>query len=535
MSKFVRTRFLLACALAATLITSDSHADRPLSSDSILQLHTLGIDTQAIVKKISDDGIAFAANEAALAKLEGQGVPVEVINAAKSFAPKTNTAAAANPAITYDNVKQLLELGIAEDAIIARLSNSPTVFTLDAAQETELKQLGASDQLFAALRGERPAPAAKSEEKVTDVAVILDCSGSMNEQTSDGKTKIDVAKSVVANMIQKYPEGLRVSLLVYGDTTGTCDDVRLVRPLSTLDAGAKNWLTSEIHQLQAKGKTPIAQSLRQAGQELAKFDSISSVVLISDGKETCGGDPAAEAAALAQRFNLRYGVTVFGFAVDGEERASLEAIADAGNGKYYHAASAEELVQQTASAQQEIEVEPVQVKAKGRRAVVIKTPKIEFPAMKQIALIKAKSYLAEAHNFKPITVTESFERSIRIPSGKKAYDLVFIPQEGLSLRMVAGIQIPDRSTIQVRPEDYLGLLNLGGEGLPPVKLIGLVRTGRYGMDSHNFRPVQTAKRYGKDLLVPAGKYDLWIETADGKTELIEEELEIVAGQRLQLD
>ena len=75
MSKFVRTRFLLACALAATLITSDSHADRPLSSDSILQLHTLGIDTQAIVKKISDDGIAFAANEAALAKLEGQGRP----------------------------------------------------------------------------------------------------------------------------------------------------------------------------------------------------------------------------------------------------------------------------------------------------------------------------------------------------------------------------------------------------------------------------------------------------------------------------
>ncbi|MGI9429102.1 MAG: vWA domain-containing protein, partial [Bythopirellula sp.] len=450
-------------------------------------------------------------------------------------AQKTSaTPASTHPAITYGNVKQLIELGIDETAIIARLSNSPTLFTLDATQEKELRALGASDKLFAALRGERPAPAAKSEEKVTDVAVILDCSGSMNEQTSDGKSKIDVAKSVVANMIQKYPEGLRVSLLVYGDTTGACDDVRLVRPLSTIDVGAKSWLNSEIHQLQAKGKTPIALSLRRAGQELAKFDSVSSIVLISDGKETCGGDPAAEAASLAQRFNLRYGVTVFGFAVDGAERASLEAIATAGNGKYFNAASAEELVQQAASAQQEIEVEPVKVTTKGRRAVVVKTPRIEFPAMKQIALIDTRRPLPEVHNYKAITESNIYDRPIRIPSGKKTYDLGFLPAEGMAVRLAPGIQIPDRSTIQIQPEDYLGLVNLGGAGLPPAKLIALVKPGRAG-PGHNFDPVQKADRYGADLLVPAGKYDLWILGMDGNTEMIEEDLEVAAGQRLQLD
>ncbi len=525
------TRTLFFCALVLALNTTDLRAGRPLTSDAILQLHTLGIEAGAIVKKINTDGVDFAVNPDTITKLEGQGVPVEVLNAAKSFGKQSN---AANPAITYDNVKQLVELGIEEDAIIERLSNSPTVFTLDATQEEELRKLGASAKLFAALRGERPAPAAKSDDKVTDVAVILDCSGSMNELTSDGKLKIDVAKSVVDNMIQKYPAGLRVSLIVYGDTTGSCDDVRLVRPLSTLDPAAKSSLTSEIHQLQAKGKTPIAKSLRRAGQELAKFDAISSVVLISDGKETCGGDPAAEAAALAQRFNLRYGVTVFGFAVAGAERASLEAIAAAGNGKYYNAESAEELVQQTANAQQEIEVEPVKVTARGRRAVIVKAPRIEFPAMKQIALIPKGRPLPERHNYRAITETNAYDRPIRIPSGKKTYDLGFLPAEGMAVRLAPGIQIPDRSTIQIQPEDYLGLLNLGGDGLPPVKLVALVKPGRAG-PGHNFDPIQTADRYGADLLVPAGKYDLWILGVDGNRELIEEELEITAGQRLQLD
>lgn len=523
---------LLFCSLVLVFgATSSAQAGRPLSSDAIVQLHSLGIQAGAIVDKINNDGVSFSVDSKTITKLEGQGVPTEVLNAAKSFGAKP---AASNPAITYDNIKQLLELGIGEDAIIARLSKSPTLFTLDAAQEVELRALGASPTLFAAMRGQRPEPAAKADEKVTNVALILDCSGSMNEQTSDSKTKIDVAKSVVANMIQKYPEGLRVSLLVYGDTTGACNDVRLVRPLSTLDVGSKSWLSSEIHQLQANGKTPIALSLRRAGQELAKFDSVSSVVLISDGKETCGGDPAAEAAALAQRFNLRYGVTVFGFAVDGAERASLEAIAAAGNGKYYNAASAEELEQQTATAQEEIEVEPVKVTTKGRRAVIIKTPRIEFPAMKQIALIDTRRPLPHRHNYRAITESNTYDRPIRIPSGKKTYDLGFLPAEGMAVRLAPGIQIPDRSTIQIQPEDYLGLVNLGGEGLPPAKLVALVKPGKAG-PGHNFDPIQKANRYGTDLLVPAGTYDLWIQGADGKTELIEEELEVSAGQRLQLD
>jgi len=514
------------------VLANQADAGQPLSTEGLVQLHTLGINADAVVQKISADGIGFTPDDATIAKLAGKGVPTEVLTAAKS------ASAAPKPAgnvITYANVKQLVALGIDESAIIERLSSSPTIFTLDANQEQELRAAGASDKLFAALRGERVAPSTKSAEKVTDIALILDCSGSMNETTSDGKTKIDVARSVVANMIQKYPAGLRVSLIVYGDTTGVCNDVRVVRPLSTLDNAAKGWLNSEVHQLQAKGKTPIAFALRRAGQEQAKFDADSSVVLIYDGIETSNGEPAYEAAALAQRFNLRYGVTVFGFAVAGAERTALEEIAAAGNGQYFNAESAEALVQQTTSVQAEIEVEPVKITKRGRRAVVVKTPRIEFPALKRIALIDANDYLAESHNYKAVTESNSYDRSIRIPSGQKSYDLLFVPQAGLSVRMVSALQIPDRSTIQVQPEDYLGLVNLAGEGLPPAKLVALVKVGDYGTDSHNFRPIQTADRYGADLMVPTGEYDLWILGQDGQSELLEEKLEVKAGERLQLD
>jgi len=535
MLKWRRAVSVVFCSLSIVVgIANESAAGQPLSSNAIVQLHTLGIDVGAIVQKISNDGIGFTADAATIAKLEEQGVPTEVLAAAQNTSPALAAPAADDPLITYANVKQLVEFGIDESAIIQRLSSSPTLFTLDAKQKHELQTLGASQKLFAALQGERPAPSAKTEGKVTDIAVILDCSGSMNETTSDGKTKIDVARRVVDDMIQKYPEGLRVSLIVYGDTTGACNDVRVVRPLSTLDVAAKNWLGSQIHQLQAKGKTPIALALRRAGQELAKFDSVSSVVLISDGKETCNGDPVGEAAALAQRFNLRYGVTVFGFAVTGEERTALEEIASAGDGKYFNAESAEELVQQTASSQEEIEVEPVKVTARGRRAVVVKSPRIEFPTMKQIALIEARRPLPERHNYRAIMESNVYDRPIRIPSGKKTYDLGFLPVEGMAVRLAPGIQIPDRSTIQIQPEDYLGLVNLRGEGLPPAKLVALVRPGRAG-PGHNFDPVQTSDRYGTDLLIPAGKYDLWILGVDGNREMLEEDLEVAAGQRLQLD
>jgi hypothetical protein len=89
---------------------------------------------------------------------------------------------------------------------MARLEKSPTQFTLDAKQVAELKRAGASEKLLAAMSGKRK-PSGEQTGDVTDFAILLDCSGSMMEKTTDGKTKMAVAKAVVAELAAKRFDG----------------------------------------------------------------------------------------------------------------------------------------------------------------------------------------------------------------------------------------------------------------------------------------------------------------------------------------
>ena len=131
---------------------------------------------------------------------------------------------------------------------------------------------------------------------------------------------------------------MNLTFIIYGhDRARGCDAVRVVRPLSPLDARGRGELVRLIGRLQPVGSTPIALALRTAGRELANAQALSGVILISDGKEMCGGDPAAEAAALAPRLAPGFGVQVVGFGVKADERQSLEAIAQAGEGQYLDA------------------------------------------------------------------------------------------------------------------------------------------------------------------------------------------------------
>jgi hypothetical protein len=136
---------------------------------------------------------------------------------------------------------------------------------------------------------------------------------------------------------------LRLTFIVYGhNRQQECQAVKIVRSLEEIDASGKLQLAQAIGQLQPAGATPIALALRTAGSELAKNDAYCGLVLISDGKETCKGDPAAEAETLASRLKLSFGVNVIGFNV-GQDRASLEEIAQRGKGRYFNADSAAEL------------------------------------------------------------------------------------------------------------------------------------------------------------------------------------------------
>ena len=158
--------------------------------------------------------------------------------------------------------------------------------------------------------------------------LIMDNSDSMSEKDRYGDIKIDTAKMKISDILGKIPDGTtNVSLMAYDN----CQTKVLVPPSNT-NIGR---VQSRAMSIYPTGKTPIAKSIREAGQILENNSQKTTVILINDGQESCGGDPCAEARRLKQRSNLDLKFYTIGYSVDDKTRRQLQCIAKAGHGKYF--------------------------------------------------------------------------------------------------------------------------------------------------------------------------------------------------------
>ncbi|MGH8102152.1 MAG: vWA domain-containing protein [Chthoniobacterales bacterium] len=244
--------------------------------------------------------------------------------------------------LTQQDVIKLLELKIPEQTIIDKVKESGTAFVLGTGDIERLKKAGASDALIAAMQGTGSVPTAGNPaSEITDLALIVDYSGSMNAKMKDGATKVVSAKKCVNDLIEKLPNDLNVALVVYGTSKKRgCEDIDIVQPLGPIDKAA---LKSKIIGFNATGMTPIATSLTKAGEELKKAKGGSAIVLVTDGAESCHGDPAGVAAKLAAEFGVKFGINVIGFGIEPKEKAELADIAAKGHGKLLTVENASEL------------------------------------------------------------------------------------------------------------------------------------------------------------------------------------------------
>ena len=110
--------------------------------------------------------------------------------------------------LTQQDVIKLLELKIPEQTIIDKVKDSGTAFVLGTEDMARLKKAGASDAVIAAMQA-TAAPATASggaASEITDLALIIDYSGSMNAKMNDGATKVASAKKCVSDLIDKLPK-----------------------------------------------------------------------------------------------------------------------------------------------------------------------------------------------------------------------------------------------------------------------------------------------------------------------------------------
>ncbi|MBI4864861.1 MAG: VWA domain-containing protein [Candidatus Riflebacteria bacterium] len=169
-----------------------------------------------------------------------------------------------------------------------------------------------------------------------NLLLILDASGSMWARTEES-TRMEVAREVLTGVIKELPDSeINVGLWVYGarpTKRGDCDDVHRLHPLGPVD---KPGLLAAFATLRPRGWTPIATALERAAEDLPPGGN-NSLVLVTDGIESCGGDPCAAARKLASRgiFTRSF---VVGFGLTKDKGRFLDCI-----GRYYPAQNRAEL------------------------------------------------------------------------------------------------------------------------------------------------------------------------------------------------
>jgi hypothetical protein len=180
-----------------------------------------------------------------------------------------------------------------------------------------------------------------------NLVLILDASNSMNKPF-DGESRLDVAKGALSELLEILPEGVNVGLLIYGhriaksDREASCQDIESLFPLLPFSASVGDEMTAAFLRVKAQGLTPLADALIEASDEISAFSGESAIVLISDGEETCGGDPLVVAQMIATMTPPTL-LHVIGLDVEEQVRATMIAMAEATGGEYRDVSKAKDL------------------------------------------------------------------------------------------------------------------------------------------------------------------------------------------------
>ena len=184
---------------------------------------------------------------------------------------------------------------------------------------------------IASLVGASFTPVLAQEMPYPDTIIILDASNSMWGQI-DGTAKILIARNVVANLVTDLQEDIDFGLIAYGHRAkADCGDIETIVPVGPLDPVA---FKAAVNSLQPRGRTPLTAAVRQAAEQLHYTTRSARIVLVSDGVESCDGNPAALAAELEAKA-LDLTVHVIGFDVGNiADQSGLQALASMNGGLY---------------------------------------------------------------------------------------------------------------------------------------------------------------------------------------------------------
>lgn len=178
-----------------------------------------------------------------------------------------------------------------------------------------------------------------------NILIILDSSYSMNDKIN-GERKIDIAKRVINQVLSQTPKNANIGLRIYGHKMGvlginSCRASELKVPIGQ---NTQTYISNVLKSIRPVGMTPISYSLQQAiDYDFAYVTGKKRIILVSDGMETCDGNPCDFAVNLVKK-GIDLKIDAIGFDLSEKEAISqLKCTALATRGKFYSANNANEL------------------------------------------------------------------------------------------------------------------------------------------------------------------------------------------------
>ena len=174
---------------------------------------------------------------------------------------------------------------------------------------------------------------AQEQEKPSPILFIYDASGSMWGKMGN-KTKKEIASDVLSSAVNNLPENQNVGLMAYGHRKkGDCRDVEM---LVELNNDSKTKVNTAVKGITPLGKTPLAFSAIQAINSLKDSKIKATIILITDGEESCDGN-ICEVVKAAKAEGIDFKLHIVGFGLKEGDTEQLKCAAKAGDGQYYDA------------------------------------------------------------------------------------------------------------------------------------------------------------------------------------------------------
>lgn len=254
------------------------------------------------------------------------------------------------------------------------------------------------------------------EKSPSPILFIYDASGSMWGQLNE-KTKKEVAADVLTKTVNNLPNNQNVGLLVYGHRKkGDCNDIEYLVNVSN---NSKDNVTQAVKSVNALGKTPLARSATMAINSLKKSKTKATIILITDGIESCDGD-ICDVVAKAKLDGIDFKLHIVGFGIKKGETEQLICAANTGDGKYYDVADAGSLGDVLTEATSE----------------TVDSPKGNFSiyATKNGQPVDAWVKAVKAGTDDEVDVTRTYRDTsfLSLPAGK--YDLIIKPLESTRIK-----------------------------------------------------------------------------------------------------